>query len=107
MRLAPRAIATRLFDVAPDRDERASQLCMEALLTVVANGYAPPDDGQLRSPKLSRFAVRSLVLETNFLHGFAEPLRFGEMSTSEYGSRLAAGDDFQGADNLALARTAL
>lgn len=61
----------------------------------------------LQSPKLRRFAVRSLVLEHNFLEGFPQPLRYGGMSASEYGARLALADDFQGADNLSLARSAL
>lgn len=105
-RLGPKAIAGRLFAVDPDRDERASQLCMEALLTIAANGYSPPD-GKLRSPKLRRFAVRSLVLGQNFLDAFPQSLRFSDITAERYGVQLAAAEDFQGADNLSLARTAL
>lgn len=105
-RLGPKAIAGRLFAVDPDRDERASQLCMEALLTIAANGYARPN-GQIQSPKLRRFAVRSLVLERNFLDGFPQRLRSGGMAAADYGYRLAIAEDFQGADNLSLARAAL
>jgi hypothetical protein len=79
---------------------------MEGLLTIAANGYRPPV-GQLRSPKVRRFAVRSLVLAQNFLAGFPQRLRSGDMTTADYGARLAAADDFQGSDNLGLARMAL
>jgi len=106
-RLGPQAVAERLFVVEPDRDERASQLCAEALLTLLANDYSKPDNGQVASPKLRRFALRSLVLEENFLQGYSQPLRSGDLTAEQYGHLLAAGADFQGADNLALARTAL
>lgn len=104
-RLTPNAVAKRLFVVDPDRDERASQLCVETLSTIAANGYASPT--RLASPKLRRFAIRSLVLERNFLEGHSGPLTSGEMTAQDYGSRLQAGHDFQGADNMVLARTAL
>lgn len=105
-RLGPKAIAKRLFIIDPDRDERASQLCAEALLTIAANGYQRPA-GELQSPKLRRFALRSLVLGRNFLEGQDGELGAGETSVRQYGSLLASGGDFQGADNLVLARTAL
>lgn len=104
-RLTPNAIAKRLFAIDPDRDERASQLCVEALSTVAANGYSPPE--RLSSPKLRRFALRSLVLGRNFLAGHTDPLAGGEMTAEQFGARLDSGEDFQGADNLVLARTAL
>jgi hypothetical protein len=105
-RLAPKAIAKRLFGIDPDRDERASQLCAETLLTLVANSR-DPRAGELQSPKLRRFALRSLVLEANFLEGISELLDGGDMSAAEYGKQLAAGEDFKGADNLPLAKAAL
>lgn len=104
-RLTPNAVAKRLFVVDPDRDERASQLCVETLSMIAANNYASPS--RLASPKLRRFAIRSLVLERNFLEGHVHPLRSGDMTAQDYGARLQAGADFQGADNMALARTAL
>jgi hypothetical protein len=105
-RLAPKAIAKRLFGIDPDRDERASQLCAETLLTIAASGYRAGAD-ELQSPKVRRFAVRSLVLGANFLDGFPQQLDGGEMTAAEYGSQLAAGEDFKGADNLPLAKAAL
>lgn len=105
--LGPKAIANRLFIIDPDRDERASQLCTEALLLLAANGYEAPDQGELRGPKLRRFAARSLILGRNFLEGYNQSVRSGAMSAREYGDYLMRAEDFHGADNLALARTAL
>lgn len=104
-RLTPNAIAKRLFVIDPDRDERASQLCIETLATIASNSYGESDG--FVSPKLRRFALRSLVLERNFLVGNGEPLSRGDLTSHQYGEMLQAGEDFQGADNLALARTAL
>ena len=62
-RLSPGQIATRLFGLAPDRDERAPQLCQEALLTLAMNGYEDAGGEELRrSPKRERFGLRSLAL---------------------------------------------
>lgn len=105
-RLSPKAVAKHLFVIAQDRDERASQLCAETLLTLAANGFGPPADG-LMSPKQRRFALRSLVLGENFLRGYRDRLRSGEMTAEQYGEQLASAEDFQGADNLRLARVAL
>lgn len=104
--LSPKSVAKHLFVIAQDRDERASQLCAETLLTLSANGFSPPGT-ELVSPKHRRFALRSLVLGENFLRGYRDRLRSGEMTAEQYGEQLASGEDFQGADNLALARTAL
>lgn len=104
--LSPKSVAKRLFAIAQDRDERASQLCSETLLTLAANEFSAPAEG-LRSPKQRRFALRSLVLGTNFLRGYRDHLRSGEMTAEQYGELLASGQDFQGADNLHLARIAL
>ena len=109
LRLTPGEIARHLFGIDPDRDERASQLCAEALLTLSQNGYEAPADPQLlRSPKRRQFAIRSLALETNFL----DELREGHvgangMTPHRYGQVLAAGEDLRGSANLALARDAL
>jgi len=105
-RLAPKSIAKTLFIIDPDRDERASQLFMEALLTIAQNGYVAPA-GDPTSPKVRRFAIRSLVLGNNFLQGQTGQVGGGAMTMQEYGQNLADARDFQGADNLALARTAL
>ncbi|MGI8596287.1 MAG: hypothetical protein ACR2LY_03265 [Thermoleophilaceae bacterium] len=108
-RLAPGAVAETLLGVAPDRDERASQLCVETLLTLSQNGYgAPAESDGLRSPKRERFAVRSLALGVNFLE-LVEEGRAGDEQTSpqRYGEQLAAGGDMRGSANLSLARDAL
>jgi hypothetical protein len=105
-RLAPKAIAKNLFGIDPDRDERASQLCMEALLTLTANEYKDPKEA-LQSPKLRRFAIRSLVLGCNFMQGIDEQLQGAGESASHFGEELAKGEDFRGADNLPMARAAL
>jgi hypothetical protein len=41
-RLTPGAVAKELFGIDPDRDERASQLCAETLLTLAQNRYRSP-----------------------------------------------------------------
>ena len=92
-RLAPGQIAEELYCLDPDRDERAPQLCAETLLTLTQNGYkAPVAADQLRSPKIQRFAVRSLALEEDFLSG-RDTGRAGDDTTTpaEYGSILARG----------------
>ena len=108
-RLSPGAIARTLFGLDPDRDERASQLCMETLLTLANNGYsAPADVDRLRGPKRRAFAVRSLALSKNFLE-LDEQERIGAdgLTPHAYGAALARGDDLLGSANLALAREAL
>ena len=105
-RLSPRATAKHLFVIAQDRDERASQLCAETLLTLAANAYGAAGGG-LMSPKQRRFALRSLVFGENFLRGYRDGLRYGEMTAEQYGEQLASAEDFQGAENLRLARVAL
>lgn len=107
--LTPGAVARTLFGIDPDRDERASQLCAETLLTLTQNGYADPGGAeQLQSPKRRQFAVRSLALGVNFLAGLEEG-RIGadDQSPQAYGWNLAAGNDLLGSANLALARAAL
>src|SRR3954452_11980821 len=108
-RLAPGRIATRLFGLAPDRDERAPQLCQEALLTLALNGYEQAGGKELGvPPKRSRFALRSLALGENFLAGRADG-RAGDDETTpqRYGQQLADGQELRGSANLALAREAL
>ncbi|MFI7618276.1 hypothetical protein ACIBP6_44365 [Nonomuraea terrae] len=108
-RLAPGQIAKALFGLDPDRDERASQLCAETLLTLVQNDYKTPSNtDDLRSPKRQRFALRSLALGVNFLAG-RDTGRAGDDSTTPqlYGKRLANGDDLRSSANLKLAQAAL
>lgn len=98
-RLAPGAISTYLLGLNPDRDERAPQLCVEMLLTLVANDYvAPSSSSELQSPKRHQFAIRSLALGVNFLSGSGQ---------STYGSDLAEAVNVGGSANLALAQEAL
>src|SRR4051812_18318225 len=107
--LAPGEVARRLFGIDPDRDERASQLCAETLLTLVQNSYtAPSDPDELYSPKRRQFAVRCLALGHNFLE-LLESGRVGadHISTQHYGQLLAAGEDLLDSANLRLARDAL
>ncbi len=108
-RLSPGQIATRLFGLAPDRDERAPQLCQEALLTLAMNGYENVDGEELRRPpKRERFGLRSLALGENFLVARAEGrVGIGEMSPQLYGEKLASGEELPGSANLPLARAAL
>jgi hypothetical protein len=108
-RLSPGQVATRLFGLAPDRDERAPQLCQEALLTLALNNYDEAAGEELRKPpKRERFALRSLALGTNFLAGRAQG-RAGDRDTTPqlYGERLAKGEDMRGSAELGLARQAL
>ncbi|MSO37871.1 MAG: hypothetical protein EXQ69_06405 [Acidimicrobiia bacterium] len=107
-RLSPAEIARQLLGISPDRDERASQLCAETLLTLIANAYAAPKPGKLRSPKKRQFAIRSLVTGTNFLDKREEArIGSGQFSVVSYGQALAAGSDFGASENLALAKAAL
>jgi hypothetical protein len=108
-RLAPGQVATRLFGLAPDRDERAPQLCQEALLTLALNGYEQASADELQvPPKRERFALRSLALSVNFLAARADG-RAGDDDTAPqlYGERLANGEDTRGSAELGLARQAL
>ncbi|GAB3273738.1 hypothetical protein GCM10027449_11430 [Sinomonas notoginsengisoli] len=108
-RLSPGAVAEDLFCLAPDRDERAPQLCAETLLTLRQNDYCAPDSiDDLQSPKRQLFAVRSLALGENFLGGRSKG-RVGDPDTSpeEYGDRLASGDQVRGSANLQLAQLTL
>jgi hypothetical protein len=108
-RLAPGQIAEELFCLDPDRDERAPQLCAETLLTLAQNGYKPPPAAdQLRSPKVQRFAVRSLALAENFLGG-RDTGRAGDDTTTpaDYGSILARGDRIRDSANLQLAQATM
>src|SRR5665647_3587727 len=108
-RLAPGQIGTRLFGLAPDRDERAPQLCQEALLTLAMNGYEAAGGAELRRPpKRERFGLRSLALGHNFLAARAEGrVGVGDMTPQRYGAELAAGEELPGSANLPLARAAL
>ena len=107
-RLTPGAIAKRLFGLDPDRDERASQLCQEALLTLSRNNYRAPDsEDELRSPKRRQFAIRTLALGANFLEGQLDGRIDAELSPQRYGEMLVDGDDLRGSANLLLAREAL
>jgi len=106
-RLTPEHIATDLFSILIDRDQRASAVCAETLLTLLANGYKAPTNGKLTSPKRQRFAIRSLTLGENFLRqrntGRAAE---DEMTPQLYGEILAAGDSVSGSANLDLAQKA-
>jgi hypothetical protein len=105
--LAPAQVSRQLFVVAPDRDERASHLAMETLLTLWANGYsAPATPDQLVSPKRRNGAIRSLAIRENFLDGISEAAS-PEISVEEMGSLLARGTDFGGSDGLNLVQEAL
>ena len=106
--LDPGAIAAKLLRVRPDRDERASQVFLEFLLTLAENDYsAPADDESLRSPKVRRFALRSLVLGRNFLEGYDALIPGTSMRVSDYGSRLAKGEDVLRSSHLGRAQVAL
>lgn len=107
-RLAPRQVASALFGIDPDRDERASQLCAETLLTLVQNNYGAPDPDDLVSPKRQLFAIRSLALGHNFLFG-NERGRVGDEDTSpqRYGELLAQGEVIRGSAHLKLAQDTL
>ena len=108
LRLSPAEIARRLFVISPDRDERASQLCTETLLTLNANGYRPPKEGKVKSPKKRQFALRSLVTGTNFFERYPEKrIGSGDYTPGNYGQALAAARDFAGSENVSLAKAAL
>jgi hypothetical protein len=106
-RLTPEQVATDLFTVLFDRDQRASAVCAETLLTLVANDYKAPELGDIVSPKRQRFAIRSLALGENFLRqrdtGRAAD---SEMTPQRYGDTLASGGAIRGSANLALAQKA-
>lgn len=106
-RLTPEQVATDLFAILVDRDQRASAVCSETLLTLLANGYETPRDGELISPKRERFAIRSLALGENFLRqrdtGRAAE---DEMTPQLYGEILASGGSVRGSANLGLAQKA-
>jgi hypothetical protein len=108
LRLSPAEISRRLLVIAPDRDERASQLCAETLLTLIANDYSPPKDGKLRSPKRRQFAIRSLVVGKNFFERYEEKrIGTGKYNPVEYGAALAGAQDFAGSENIGLAKAAI
>lgn len=106
MKLAPKDIATRLFAIDPDRDERASQICSEALLTLVANNYEMPAV-EFASPKLRRFALRSLIFGVNFLAQQPGEVVGQNLAVERFGELLAMGQDFLGSENLPLVKHAL
>ena len=105
-RLAVGNVATALWPLYPDRDQKASPLCTESLLALLGNADRGADD-ELVSPKVSNFAVRSLIFGENFLHGKTDRMHRGDMTLQEYGQKLSAAEDFNGSDNLDLARKAL
>jgi hypothetical protein len=106
-RLAPASVSRRLFVVAPDRDERASHLTMETLLTLWANDYkAPAAPDELAPPKRRNGAIRSLAVRENFLEGLGQPVSL-EMTVEQMGELLARGSDFGGSDGLNLVQEAL
>ncbi|HEX3680572.1 MAG TPA: hypothetical protein VHU90_12690 [Galbitalea sp.] len=108
-RLAPGQIAEELFGLDPDRDERAPQLCAETLLTLAQNKYqSPGSSSELRSPKIQRFAVRSLAIRENFLGGRNDG-RAGDDETTpaEYGLSLSSGQQIRGSAHLRLAQDTL
>ncbi|WP_273733050.1 hypothetical protein [Mycolicibacterium septicum] len=106
--LTPGAIASELFCIDPDRDERASQLCAETLLTLVANDYRPCPAESLKSPKKQRFAIRSLALGTNFLAGrFEGHAGSDKLTPAEYGALLASAQEIRGSSHLQLAQQML
>lgn len=102
------SIASALFGVAPDRDERASHVCAETLLTLAANGYEAPDSAEdLRSPKWERWAVRSFALSRNFLSERTSGRAAAEdLTPQRYGELLATGQEFLASTNLRLAKWA-
>ncbi|MBA8964951.1 hypothetical protein JOJ86_006229 [Rhodococcus percolatus] len=108
-RLSPGPIAEELFCLAPDRDERAPQLCAETLLTLVQNEYKAPNDvGELKTPKRQRFAIRSLALRENFLGARTTGCAGDDETTPEaYGAQLMRGDQIRGSANLELAQLTL
>src|SRR5271165_462786 len=108
LRLSPAELARHLLVISPDRDERASQLCAETLLTLTSNDYTLPKAGKFRSPKKRQFALRSLVTGTNFFEKYQEiRIGSGEHTPASYGEALAAAGDFSGSENIGLAKAAL
>ncbi|HEV2857954.1 MAG TPA: serine/threonine-protein kinase [Solirubrobacterales bacterium] len=105
-RLTPAEVSRSLFGLAPDRDERASQLAMETFLTLWANGYEAPA-GKPKSPKRRNGALRSLVLADNFLEGFKGDSDARGAHAEEACAKLAAGRDFSGSEGIGLAQKAL
>jgi hypothetical protein len=107
-RLSPNAIAQSLFGIAIDRDERASQICAETLLTLAQNGYQAQSAERLKTPKRQRFALRSLATAENFFDGVTDKwLPGGEISLAEYGKSLEKGSDLRGSSNLGLVQNVL
>jgi serine/threonine protein kinase len=104
-KLTPVEISRSLFGLAPDRDERSSQLAMETFLTLWANDYEAPQD-QPKSPKRRNGALRSLILGENFLEGFKDDGEDGRRAEAAC-RKLAAGADFAGSDSMGLAQQAL
>jgi hypothetical protein len=104
-RLTPVEVSKSLFGLAPDRDERASQLAMETFLTLWANEYADPG-AEPKGPKRRNGALRSLVLRDNFLEGFKDEGEEGRRAEAACG-KLAAGRDFSGSDGIELAQKAV
>src|SRR5262249_10635333 len=90
-----------------DRDQRASAVCAETLLTLVANDYKAPAGSQIVSPKRQRFAIRSLALGENFLRQRDTGRAADDETTPQrYGETLASGGAIRGSANLALAQKA-
>ncbi|MBY6682321.1 hypothetical protein HQ312_14785 [Rhodococcus sp. BP-316] len=108
-RLSPGPIADALFCLAPDRDERASQICSEMLLTLVQNDYnfsTGADD--LSSPKRQLFAIRSLALGENFLGGRTDShAGDAETTAAQFGFMLSTGSEVRGSANLKLVQMAM
>lgn len=107
--LGPNRIIEELFALGIDRDETASQLCVETLLTLSTNEWHPPADEKLLvSPKVERFAIRSLAVGVNFLAGQGDGLVAGGTATPDaYGELLSRGRAVAGSSNLDLAHEAL
>ncbi len=105
-RLTVGNVATALWPLYPDRDQKASPLCTESLLALLGNTDRGAGD-ELVSPKVSNFAVRSLIFGENFLDGQTDRMHRGDMTREEYGQKLSIAEDFNGSDNLNLAREAL
>jgi len=104
--LNPGEVSTGVFGVTPDRDVKASQLCTETFLTLVANQFE--SDGSIHaSPKIKKFALRSLVLEVNFLKGQESDVHGADFTAEQFGAALALGKDFDGSSNIRVMREAL
>ena len=107
-RLTPGSIAKELFGIDPDRDERASQLCAETLLTLAQNGYGRLPTRISWHPQ-ARAVRAALARARNQLSRDGGSGRVGDEDTTpqRYGAELATGADIRGSRNLALARDAL